>query len=152
MSWKFGLAFSTSVPRCLFKTDYYLMIYAATGILTRNNHVLITQRAEHKPFSGFWEFPGGKIESGENALQALTRELKEELGIIIRDPQHVLDYQHAYPQQVVALSFWHVLYWQNEIQSLEQQAFSWVHWDELAQYALLSGSHAVIQQLRELIC
>lgn len=86
---------------------------------------LLARRPEGKPYPGYWEFPGGKIEIGESPLAALERELQEELGIhiILAYPwiTRVFNYTHA----TVRLHFFRVTTWHGEPQSLENQLLSW---------------------------
>ena len=86
---------------------------------------LLTSRPSGKPYAGYWEFPGGKLEAGETVHQALQRELHEELGIWITDSQpwkqELIDYPHA----LVRLNFCKVFAWTGELQMLEGQQFAW---------------------------
>jgi 8-oxo-dGTP diphosphatase len=86
---------------------------------------LLTSRPEGKPYAGYWEFPGGKLEAGETVEEALRRELHEELGITI-GPVHawkveVFDYPHA----LVRLNFCKVYDWQGEFEMREGQQMAW---------------------------
>jgi 8-oxo-dGTP diphosphatase len=86
---------------------------------------LLTSRPEGKVYAGYWEFPGGKLETGESVAQALRRELHEELGIEIGDVQpwkiELIDYPHAR----VRLHFCKVFDWRGEFQMREQQSMAW---------------------------
>lgn len=98
---------------------------AAGVILNQNQQVLLAQRPEGKPWSGWWEFPGGKIEEDESVEQALARELKEELGIEIAGAQKWVRFVYEYPKNIVELWFCKVTEWQGEPRGLENQAFAW---------------------------
>ena len=98
----------------------------AVGVLIdRKGRFLLTSRPEGKVYAGYWEFPGGKLELGENVEQALRRELHEELGITIGAAQpwkvEVVDYEHAR----VRLHFCKVFDWQGEFEMREGQAMAW---------------------------
>lgn len=100
----------------------------AVGILIDpQGRFLLTSRPAGKVFEGYWEFPGGKLEPGETVLQALRRELQEELGITIADTRvwrvDLMDYPHAR----VCLHFCKVRAWHGELQMREQQRMSWQH-------------------------
>lgn len=86
---------------------------------------LLTSRPEGKPYAGYWEFPGGKLEAGESVEQALRRELHEELGITIgaahRWQEEVFDYPHA----LVRLHFCKVYEWQGDFEMREGQQMAW---------------------------
>lgn len=128
------------------------MIYAAIGILIDNNKILITQRTQEKTFPGFWEFPGGKLESLETAKIALIRELKEELGIEVISCNYLFSYEHDYGDRQVNLSIWKIQNWIGQVQALEKQAFVWVTLDELESYLLLDGARALIPTLKAILC
>lgn len=98
----------------------------AVGILLREDGAfLLTSRPEGKPYAGYWEFPGGKLEAGETVEQALLRELQEELGITIAAPSlwktQVVDYPHA----LVRLHFCKVSAWTGALEMREQQSYAW---------------------------
>ena len=98
----------------------------AVGVLIdRKGRFLLTSRPEGKVYAGYWEFPGGKLEQGEDVEQALRRELHEELGITIAAVQpwkiELVDYEHAR----VRLHFCKVFDWQGEFELREGQAMAW---------------------------
>lgn len=101
-------------------------IDVAVGILMQaNGDVLLAQRPDGKPYAGYWEFPGGKVESGEALFDALRREFREELGIGILSAQPWCCVDHVYPHAHVRLHFFISRQWNGEPQSLEGQAFAW---------------------------
>ncbi len=98
----------------------------AVGVLIDSqDRFLLTSRPAGKPYAGYWEFPGGKVEAGETIEEALARELHEELGIKIGHAQRwqveVVDYPHA----LVRLHFCKVRQWSGEFQMREQQLMAW---------------------------
>jgi len=104
------------------------LVEVAVGILIRGDgDFLLTSRPPGKVYEGYWEFPGGKLESGETVEQALCRELQEEIGITIAVAAvqcwkvEVVDYPHA----LVRLNFCKVFEWSGELQMHEGQAFEW---------------------------
>ena len=101
-------------------------IDVAVGILMRpNGDVLLGQRPSGKPYAGYWEFPGGKVERGESILDALKREFVEELGITIVAAEPWCGVEHVYEHAHVRLHFYISRDWRGEPQSLEGQAFAW---------------------------
>ncbi len=103
------------------------LIHVAAGVLRRaSGDVLFTQRPEGKIAAGWWEFPGGKIEQGEAGIDALHRELEEELGVRVRTARPLIRFRHEYSNRSVLLDTWLVSAFDGEPQSREQQAFRWV--------------------------
>lgn len=86
---------------------------------------LLAQRPPGKVYAGYWEFPGGKVEPGENACQALVRELHEELGIVVDEAWPWLTREFTYPHATVRLKFFRVPTWHGEIAPLEHSGFAW---------------------------
>lgn len=103
------------------------IIDVAVGVLLRpDGTVLLGNRPADKPWPGWWELPGGKLEPGESVLQALTRELQEEIGITVTQATPWVTYVHKYPTTTVRLAFCRVTGWTGEPQSLEGQLLRWV--------------------------
>jgi 8-oxo-dGTP diphosphatase len=106
--------------------DQLDIVHAAVAVLVRGDgSVLLGQRPEGKPWAGWWEFPGGKIEAGETPLHALGRELHEELGIEVIEATPWLTRTFAYPERTVRLNFFMVRQWQGEPHGREGQQLSW---------------------------
>jgi 8-oxo-dGTP diphosphatase len=102
------------------------LVHVAVGVLLREDGAfLLTSRPEGKVYAGYWEFPGGKLESGETVTQALRRELEEEIGITLQDcmlwKTECIDYPHA----LVQLNFCKVTQWTGTLEMRESQAFAW---------------------------
>lgn len=104
-----------------------LVHVVAAVILNEQGEFLLSSRPEGKPYSGYWEFAGGKVEAGESEFQALQRELEEELGIDILAATPWLTKIHHYEHASVCLRFFRVLsqQWQGTIQCKEGQTYSW---------------------------
>ncbi len=101
-------------------------IDVAVGILIKpNGDVLLGQRPAGKPYPGYWEFPGGKVEPDEAIFDALKREFIEELGLHIVSAEAWCGVEYVYPHAHVRLHFYISRHWHGEPQSLEGQAFAW---------------------------
>ncbi len=94
-------------------------------VFNPHGQVLFAQRPAGKPYAGWWEFPGGKVERGESVEQALARELAEELGLTITSCRRWITREHVYPHASVRLHFCKVTQFTGEPQGLEGQAFVW---------------------------
>ena len=98
----------------------------AVGVLIRpDGALLLSTRPEGKPYAGYWEFPGGKIETGETVEEALRRELHEELGITIASAKVWKITEHDYPHALVRLHWCKVHEWSGEFEMREGQTMSW---------------------------
>ncbi len=97
----------------------------AAAVIERPGEFLLAQRPEGKPYAGYWEFPGGKIEAGEDARAALVRELREELGIEVREATPWITRRYVYTHATVRLHFFRVTRWDGEPRPLEEQAIAW---------------------------
>jgi len=107
-------------------TEKKAPIDVAVGILMKpNGDVLLGQRPEGKPYAGYWEFPGGKVDPGETILGALKREFMEELGIEVMSAEEWCGVEHVYEHAHVRLHFFISRDFRGEPQSLEGQAFAW---------------------------
>ncbi len=103
-----------------------LPIDVAVGILLKaNGDVLLACRPEGKPFAGYWEFPGGKVEQGESVLDALKREFEEEVGVQILSADAWCGVEHVYPHAHVRLHFFISRAWKGEPQAREGQELAW---------------------------
>jgi 8-oxo-dGTP diphosphatase len=98
---------------------------AAAVIIRADGDVLLAQRPQGKPYAGYWEFPGGKLEQGETPRHALARELLEELGLEVVRAAPWLVQRYDYPHADVELHFFRVLAWRGEPASHDGQAFAW---------------------------
>ena len=126
-------------------------ICVAAGVLADGTgRVLIAQRPAHKHAGGAWEFPGGKLRDGESPREALDRELAEELGVVIRRAEPLIQYTHAYPDRDVTLCVFRVLDWDNEPAGVEAQPLRWVAVDELLAEGLLPADRPIVRALQSL--
>jgi 8-oxo-dGTP diphosphatase len=124
---------------------------AAGILLDSQQHFLMGQRPVGKPYAGYWEFPGGKVEAGETLFQALQRELQEELGITIHDSVDLMMIEHDYPHAYVRIHVSVIRDWTGEPTGCENQALSWqdLNRDQLTVDPLLPAALPMIQQLKQ---
>ena len=123
-------------------------IKVVAGLIFREGRLLACQRHENAPFPLKWEFPGGKVEVGETDVDALRRELREELGIAVRDAKQIFQHQHFYPDgPAVSLSFFRILSHDGEPQNLVFQRIDWIDLVELERLDFLDGDRPLIRRL-----
>lgn len=102
------------------------VIHVACGVLVNvAGEVLVAQRPKGKIADGYWEFPGGKIEPGESARQALVRELREELGVEVQLAEPLIRFSHQYSNRRVVLDTWRITAFSGTPESREGQALQW---------------------------
>lgn len=120
----------------------------AVAVLQRaDGCVLLAQRPAGKPWAGYWEFPGGKIENGEASECALARELHEELGV---DPERAypwLTQEYTYPEKKVRLHFYRVPAWRGQLHGREGQEMSWENPAAIGVGPLLPANDGVLRAL-----
>jgi 8-oxo-dGTP diphosphatase len=127
------------------------LLVVAGALCDARGRVLIARRPADKHMAGRWEFPGGKVGAGESERQALIRELREELGVQVREPQFCLRLSHAYPDRTVDLSCWIVRDFAGEPRGLDGQQLKWVPAAELRQEDILEADLPFIEALQRLI-
>lgn len=119
----------------------------AAVIQRAGGEFLLAQRPAGKVYAGYWEFPGGKVEPGEPAIDALARELHEELGIEVEQafPWIVRSYQYEHAH--VRLNFFRVTRWRNDPVSREAQAFRWQRMPHLDVAPVLPANGPILRGL-----
>lgn len=125
-------------------------IHVVAGALFDSaGRVLIAQRPPGKHMAGGWEFPGGKVEPGEEPRAGLVRELREELGIEVHEAAPLIAYEHQYPQRRFLLDLWVVTRYSGEPQPLDAPALQWTAIDDLERVGLLEADRPMIPALLE---
>ena len=123
-----------------------LLVVAA--LIQQKDRILLTQRPEHKPHGGYWEFPGGKLEANEAPAEALERELAEELGLKIRVDRIAETLYHRYDWGPVLILVYHCTIISGRPRNLEVAAHEWIAASELARYQILPADQPLIDKLR----
>jgi 8-oxo-dGTP diphosphatase len=118
------------------------------ALIVKDGKLLVCQRTRHQTMPLKWEFPGGKIEEGEQPRYALRRELEEELGILATVGDEVKRIQHEYPNGgMVELRFFVVREYQREIENRIFRDIQWVEPKELPNYDFLEADLTLVQDL-----
>jgi 8-oxo-dGTP diphosphatase len=125
-------------------------VRVVAAALFDGRRVLIAQRPPGKHMAGRWEFPGGKVGAGETDVEALGRELREELGIDVIGARHCLTLTHAYPDRAVELSMWIVERYSGEPKALDGQQIKWVAVAQLGAEDILEADRPFIEALQGL--
>jgi 8-oxo-dGTP diphosphatase len=122
--------------------------FVAAALIVRGGEVLICQRRPDQPMALQWEFPGGKIEAGESAEEALARELDEELGIQAKVGPRITRIRHNYRHGgAVDLQFFAVHEFAGELKNRIFQQLRWTRLEELPEYEFLAADRTLIRDL-----
>jgi mutator protein MutT len=133
----------------LTRPDKPLTHVVAGAVTDPAGRVLIAQRPPGKHLAGRWEFPGGKLEAGEDRRAGLARELHEELGItLIAPPRPLIRVRHRYDYGEVLIDMWVAQQYSGEPRGLEGQALRWCTRDELKSVELLPADGPIVAALR----
>ena len=125
------------------------VIHVAVGVLSNaRGEILIARRPEHVHQGGLWEFPGGKLEPGELLIDALRRELSEELGIRVEHSRPLIRIAHDYGDKAVLLDVHRVTAWSGEAAGCEGQPLAWVAPERLMDYSLPAADRPIVTALR----
>ena len=125
------------------------IIQVAAAVIECDGRYLITQRGPHTHLAGYWEFPGGKRESGESLEACVQREVREELGVEVTQPTLFMAIQHEYPEKEVELHFFFCTISEGKVQSLGCAGFQWVTPEELLNFTFPPADEPVVARLRE---
>jgi 8-oxo-dGTP diphosphatase len=130
-----------------------LVLVAACALVDADGRVLIAQRPAGRPMAGLWEFPGGKIEASERPEQSLIRELKEELGIDVREDclAPLTFASHAYPDFHLLMPLYVCRRWAGIAVAQEGQKLAWVRPNRLREYEMPPADVPLIAHLTTLL-
>jgi 8-oxo-dGTP diphosphatase len=125
-------------------------IHVAAGvILNGEGEVLLALRPKDKHKGGLWEFPGGKVESGESAREALARELLEEINLVVDAAAPFLIIDHDYGDKQVTLDVWTVSRFSGTPHGSEGQEIAWVKIADLDRYQFPEANTGIVTELRK---
>ena len=127
----------------------FLFIPVASGVIVKNNKILIGLRAEGDSGAGMWEFPGGKIELNESSESAIKRELREELDIEATVNQKIMKYSHRFKNTIYEISFFEINKFSGSIKNNVHDDLQWVELASLKKYRFISGDLLFIDRILE---
>jgi 8-oxo-dGTP diphosphatase len=129
------------------------VLVAACALVDVDGRVLIARRPEGKTMAGLWEFPGGKVETGELPEQTLIRELMEELGIDVTQAclAPLTFASHSYPDFHLLMPLWICRRWEGVVTAREGQELAWVRPQRLRDYSMPPADEPLIPHLIELL-
>jgi 8-oxo-dGTP diphosphatase len=130
-----------------------VVLVVAVALIDADGRVLLAQRPEGKAMAGLWEFPGGKVLSGEPPEAALIRELKEELGIDVAEAclAPLTFASHRYESFHLLMPLYVCRRWSGIVAAQEGQALAWVRPQKLDQYAMPPADKPLVAMLRDLL-
>ncbi len=119
------------------------------GLIVKSNKILICQRSSNNEHPLKWEFPGGKVEKLEEPVQALKRELKEEIKITIQHPTYLCDYTFEYQDldKKVKILFFLITDYLGDISNTIHNQLKWIEIKQLSDYDFLEGDHEIIKKI-----
>lgn len=121
------------------------LIHVAVGVIfNADGNILIAKRAENAHQGGLWEFPGGKVNPAETLVQALNRELNEELGICVNECSPLIQIRHHYPDKSVLLDVFRVTSFNGEPYGVEGQPIYWAAPNELPDFKFPAANKPII--------
>ena len=129
------------------------LLVAAAALIDADGRVLICQRPQGKSLAGLWEFPGGKIESGETPEACLIRELEEELGIRVAEAclAPFVFASHAYEDFHLLMPLYLLRRWEGQVTRREHAALKWVRPDQLFDHPMPPADAPLCAWLRDLL-
>jgi 8-oxo-dGTP diphosphatase len=130
-----------------------LVLVAACALIDADGRVLIAQRPQGKTMAGLWEFPGGKVEAGERPEQSLIRELREELGIVVREDclAPLTFASHDYTDFHLLMPLYVCRRWEGIVRAVEGQELKWVRPNRLRDYPMPPADEPLISHLTALL-
>ena len=125
------------------------MTEVVAALIWKNNKFMICQRPVHKVRGLFWEFVGGKVELGETKEQALIRECKEELNVLLSVGNVFMDVVHKYPDLTVHLTLFDATIAEGEPQKLEHNDIQWITPSEIQNYEFCPADEEILAKIQE---
>jgi 8-oxo-dGTP diphosphatase len=130
-----------------------IILVAACALIDADGRVLIAERPAGRSMAGLWEFPGGKVEAGETPEATLIRELKEELGIVVKEEclAPLTFASHAYADFHLLMPLYVCRRWEGTVRAQESQTLAWVRPNRLKDYPMPPADVPLISHLTTLL-
>jgi 8-oxo-dGTP diphosphatase len=130
-----------------------VVLVAACALIDTDGRVLIAERPHGKSMAGLWEFPGGKVDPGERPEDALIRELKEELGIVVNEAclAPLTFASHSYEDFHLLMPLYVCRRWEGMVTAREGQKLAWVRPNRLKEYPMPPADVPLISHLTTLL-
>ena len=125
------------------------MVEVVAALMWQGDKFMICQRPAHKARGLLWEFVGGKVESGETKEQALVRECKEELDVLLSVGDVFMDVVHEYPDLTVHLTLFNATITEGEPQRLEHNDILWITPSEIPNYEFCPADEQILKKILE---
>ena len=126
------------------------IVHVAVGVIKAGNTLFICKRPDDKHQGGLWEFPGGKVESGESVFEALKRELHEEVALTINSSSELMVIEHDYGDKCVKLAVHLVTDFSGDAHGAEGQKSAWVEIAKLDEYNFPAANVDIINKVKSL--
>ena len=126
------------------------MTEVVAALIWRGDRFLACQRPAHKARGLLWEFVGGKVEAGETLPEALVRECREELDVVVEPRDVFLTVVHEYPDLTVRLTLFNAVISEGEPKLLEHNALRWITRAEIDELEFCPADEEILKKLREL--
>ena len=125
------------------------MTEVVAALIWKNNKFMICQRPANKVRALLWEFVGGKVELGETKEQALIRECKEELNVLLSVGEVFMDVVHEYPDLTVHLTLFNATIAKGKLQKLEHNDIQWITLSEIPNYEFCPADQEILAKICE---
>src|SRR5580692_5669303 len=130
-----------------------LVLVVAVALVDPDGRVLLAERPAGRSMAGLWEFPGGKVEAGEQPEQSLIRELNEELGIVVKEAclAPLTFASHSYPDFHLLMPLYVCRRWDGTVVPREGQRLAWVRPNRLRDYPMPPADEPLVAHLTGLL-
>ena len=122
-------------------------VRVAAALIIRDGRFLICRRPDHKARGGLWEFPGGKLEPGESAAEALARECREELGVTVAPGEIYMEVDHAYPDVTIHLTLFRAAIVSDRPRKLEHADIRFIAPAEIPRYDFCPADADILKRI-----